>query len=84
MIKILYIPSGECILFATSEKYFKDTGHEYSPDYEVSHWKLAWNDPPEALIEHFCSPSTESETKETHKIPVGIKLDPKEFELIRE
>lgn len=84
MTKLLYVPSGECIMFVANEEVFKETQQEYTADYEKSHWKMAWGDSPEAVVEQFCKQSNEHETKKIHKIPVDIDLDPKEFEILND
>lgn len=82
MRKLLYVPSGECILFVTNETIFAQTQVDYTPDYDQSHWKSAWSETLEEVIEHFCLPSNESETKRRHRIPTDTKLDPTEFEIL--
>lgn len=84
MIKLLYVPSGICIQWVSSREEFTATGLEYTVDYNKSHWKQAWNEPPSDLIAHFCVHDHEEDTKKALGIPYGIELNPSEFEILEE
>ena len=84
MIKILYVPSGECLQFIADNATSRSTREKFTPNYENSHWRKVWDNTPMEVIEQFCQADAETESKERHRIPTGVELNPNEFEILYE
>ena len=80
MTKLLYIPSGEIILFIKNT--VDSSGMAYTSNYEDAIWFTVYGDPIEEVIKSFCNPETEYTTKRKHNIPTNVELSYSEFEII--
>ena len=81
MTKLLYIPSGEIILFLKTQ----ETGNSklfWTPIYEQSIWFSVWDTKLEEVINEFCRRGSELSTKRRHNIPTDTELCYNEFEFI--
>lgn len=90
MTKLLYIPSGELILFiaelGTPAAIASNPTNKVAmtPIYEDSLWARSWNDSIDEVICQFCKQDSEITSKMRHKIPTGVVLSSNEFEIIHD